>query len=391
MSEPFSIYFVVGEASGDALGADLIEHLKAMGVDVVPLGLGGPKMQAHGLEPVFDPSELAIMGVSGVIIKLPSLLARARQIANDVIAKNPDVLLLIDSPEFAKVVARNVKKRNPGQKVVKYVSPTVWSWRPGRAPRMRSYVDHVLAILPFEPAVMAELGGPATTYVGHPLSRLAGKIDLSRRYKPSDKPIILLMPGSRRSEVSRLLPIMGATVETLDERGTKARYVLPAVDHLQAEIRETTMKWATPPKIIEGEGAKIEAMKSADAAIAASGTAILELALYGVPTVSIYKPDPALNAIRFLIKAWTAALPNLIADKVIVPERINEFARPGYIARLIEALIVEGHERSAQISGFEEVHRRIAVDVPPGRKSAEIILELTGRRLAKTGKPSTKS
>lgn len=376
MTKTLKLYFVIGEVSGDALGADLLEQFAALGHSVEPFGLGGPKMQAKGLVPLFPPSEIAIMGISGVLKKLPSLLARAKEVANDIIATNPDVVLLIDSPDFAKQVAKRVKSQLRDVPIVKYVCPTVWSWRPGRAKKMNTYIDHVLAVLPFEPQVMKELGGPETTYVGHPLARLAGNLDIKTKLTPKSPAHILLLPGSRKSEASRLLPILEKSIDILEERGQGARYSLPAIPHLEPMIRAAIKDWKIKPEILVGEEAKLAAMQDADAAIAASGTAILELALYGVPTVSIYKLDPAVYVVRFLIKAWTAALPNLIADKVIVPERINDFARPGYIARLIEDLVIKGPHRQAQLNGFKLVHQKMKQKEAPGMISAKIILKL---------------
>ncbi|WP_075996390.1 lipid-A-disaccharide synthase [Salaquimonas pukyongi] len=370
---PLRLYFVVGEISGDALGADLVEQFKALGTPVEAMGLGGPKLQACGLKPLFDSSEIAVMGLSGVVARLPALLARAKRVAQDILERRPDVLLLIDSPEFSKQVAKRVKARRPDLPVVKYVCPTVWSWRPGRAKSMTSYVDHVLAILPFEPDVMAELGGPPTTYVGHPLSRLAGTVDLGTKRKPANPPQILLLPGSRKSESSRLMPVLRESVDVLHRRGLKASYVLPAVPHLEAEIRRQVTDWNIKPEVVCGEEAKAEAMQSADAAIAASGTALLELAMFGVPSVSIYKLDKAIYALRFMIKGWTAALPNLIADSPVVPERFNEYANPEYIARLVEPLLEDTLPRQAQLAGFKLVHARMKQDEAPGRICARII------------------
>ncbi len=331
------------------------------------------------MKPLFDSSEIAIMGISGVLRKLPTLLARAKAVANDIIRHNPDVVLLIDSPDFAKQVAKRVKARQPNLPIVKYVCPTVWSWRPGRAKKMNAYIDHVLAILPFEPEIMKELGGPETTYVGHPLVRLAGRFNPDDKARPKALPNILLLPGSRRSEVARLLPILEQSVHLLHERGNKATYILPAVSHLEDFIRQHVAMWRVKPEILVGENAKLEALQNGDAAIAASGTVLLELALYGVPTVSIYKLDPMVNAVRFLIKAWSAALPNLIADKVIIPEQFNEYARPGQIARLIEDLITESPRRRAQLEGFKLVHEKMKQDEAPGAICAQIILKLAGR------------
>lgn len=184
------------------------------------------------------------------------------------------------------------------------------------------------------------------------------------------------MPGSRHGEISRLLPVLKDTVSLLEKRGNKFNYILPAVPHLAHELRKETADWPQEINIIEGEEAKLRAFKNADLAISTSGTAILELAMYMIPCISIYKLDRALNAIRFIIKAWTAALPNLIADKVIIPERINEFAHPEYIARLVESLAVEGHERNAQLQGFKLVHQRMKQKQDPSIVAASAILKL---------------
>lgn len=373
-------YFIVGELSGDALGADLIGHFRNKVDGFEPLGLGGPKMQSLGLDALFDSSEIAVMGISGVVARLPGLLSRVNRVAKHILQSSPDVVLLIDSPEFARLVARKVKKARPDIPVVKYVCPSVWAWRPGRAAKMKAYIDHVLAILPFEPEVMRELGGPPTTYIGHPLASLAGTIDLEAKAVPASPANVLLLPGSRRSETGRLLPILRDTAQLLAQRGNACRFVLPAVAHLEAGIRKDAEGWPVPVEIVSGEEAKQQAMSQADVAIAASGTVILELAMAGVPAVSIYKPDPALNAVRFLIKGWTGALPNLIADKVIIPERFNEYAHPGYIARLVEALMTDSHERRAQLDGFALVHRRMAQEKPAGMLAVETVLEVIGAK-----------
>ena len=377
MNKPLRLYFVIGEVSGDTLGADLIGGFAKLNRKVEPFGLGGPKMHALGLQSLFDVNEIAVMGLSGIVAKLPTLIQRVRAVVKDVIDKKPDAVILIDSPEFAKQIAIRVKRKMPNVPIIKYVCPSVWAWRENRAKKMNAYLDHVLAILPFEPELLKQLGGPDATYVGHPLARLAGKIKAKDKRTPANPATVLLMPGSRKGEIHRMLPIIEKTVDLLAERGTTARYILPAVSHLAEELKMKTSSWKQNISIVEGEAAKQKAFDSADLAIATSGTAILELAMHMVPCISIYKLDPALNAIRFIIKAWTAALPNLIADKVIVPERINQFAHPEYIARLAEALMVAGPERDAQLNGFELVHQRMKQKKQPAVIAARIILDLT--------------
>lgn len=374
--KPLRIYFVIGEVSGDTLGVELLNGFDALNVEVEPLGIGGPKMQARGLSSLFDISEIAVMGLSGVVVKLPNILKRARNVAKDIIEKKPDAIVLIDSPEFAKQVAKRVKKSLPNVPVIKYVCPSVWAWRQHRAKTMKNYIDHILAILPFEPELLKKLEGPSATYVGHPLARLAGIVTVKDKKTPNDIPNVLLMPGSRRGEISRLLPIIKSSVCVLEKRGNKYNYILPAVPHLAQEIREEVASWSQKITIIEGEEAKLKAYKKADLAIATSGTAILELAMYMIPCISIYKLDKALNAIRFIIKAWTAALPNLIADKVIIPERFNEYAHPEYISRLAEDLLVDGPERNAQLQGFKLVHQRMKQKQDPAQIAAGVILKL---------------
>lgn len=370
------IYFVIGEVSGDTLGLELLDGFKKLGIDVEPLGIGGPKMQARGLQSLFDVNEIAVMGISGVVAKLPTILKRVRHVSKDIAKKNPDVIVLIDSPEFAKQVAKRTKKALPKIPIIKYVCPSVWAWRQHRAKTMTAYIDHILAILPFEPDLLKQLNGPSATYVGHPLARLAGKVALKDKTKPNKIPNVLLMPGSRRGEISRLLPVIKDTVSLLEKRGNKYNYILPAVPHLADEIRKEVSDWPQKITLIEGEEAKLKAYKNADLAIATSGTVILELAMYMIPCISIYKLDKALNAIRFIIKAWTAALPNLIADKVIIPERFNEFAHPEYIARLAESLVIDGPDRNAQLQGFKLVHKRMKQQEDPADIAASVILKM---------------
>lgn len=374
--KPLRLYFVIGEVSGDTLGVELLDGFKEQGVVVEPLGIGGPKMQARGLQSLFDVSEIAVMGISGVVVKLPTIFKRVRHVANDIAKLKPDAIVLIDSPEFAKQVAKRAKKSLPNVPIIKYVCPSVWAWRQHRAKTMKQYIDHVLAILPFEPDLLKELDGPNSTYVGHPLARLAGNVTPKDKKKPNNIPNVLLMPGSRRGEISRILPVLKDTVSLLEKRGNKYKYILPAVPHLAHEIRKEIADWPQTVHVIEGEDAKLKAFKSADLAIATSGTAILELAMYMIPCISIYKLDKALSAIRFIIKAWTAALPNLIADKVIIPERINEFAHPEYIARLAESLVLDGPERNAQLQGFKLVHKRMKQKEDPANIAAAAILKL---------------
>lgn len=376
------VYLVVGEESGDALGADLVEALRELSPRIGFAGLAGSRMRELGLESLFDISEISVMGLAGVVARLPLILRRIRQVADDIISRKPDIVVLVDSPDFTHRVARRVKRKLPGLAIVKYVCPSVWAWRPGRARTMRDHIDHVLALLPFEPDVLKELGGPPATFVGHPMvANLTGKA-FQDHSKVSQEPVLLVLPGSRRSETRLLLPDIRDTLDILARRGNRFRAVLPAVAHLEAEIRSETARWPVKPEIVSGESAKREALAKADAALAASGTVLLELALHGIPIVSIYRLDWLMHTVRHLITGWSAALPNLIADAAIVPERMGDMIRPGWLARALEALMRDGPERQAQLDGFARMAERMKRDEPPGKIAARKVLELARKKTA---------
>ena len=227
------VAIIAGELSGDLLGAGMASEIRRLtGGDVDFIGVGGPALAAEGLNSFFDFDEISIMGISAVIARLPLLLRRIRETADAIVAARPDVLVIVDSPGFTHRVARRVRRVLPDLPVVQYVCPTVWAWKEYRAAKMIGFVDHVLAILPFEPTVMQRLGGPPTTYVGHRLRSLPAMLDVRARQREriehAAQKMILLLPGSRATEVSRLLPIFGETASILSQRGDY-KFVIPAV------------------------------------------------------------------------------------------------------------------------------------------------------------------
>lgn len=378
-TRPIRIAIVVGEESGDNLGADLVAALKAGAGDVELVGVGGPGLRAHGLQSLFDPDEIALMGFTAVIAKLPRLVGLISTTARAIVDARPDCLVIIDSPDFTHRVARKVKKALPDLPVINYVCPSVWAWRPGRAAAMRGYVDHVLALLPFEPRAVADLDGPACTYVGHPLVAsaevaAARKAQEARR-RDRANPTLLILPGSRRSEVSRLLEPFGETVARLAERGTDWQIVVPAVDHVEPMIRAASASWAITPRIVTGRQAKWEAFGTADAALAASGTVLLELALAGVPMISTYRTDVIGRVATRFITAWSAALPNLVADYPVVPEYYNDYVRPSWLARALERLAADTPERIAQTAAFGHIRATMATSRPSGELAARVVLD----------------
>jgi len=376
---PRKIFLIAGEASGDHLGAALMAVLREQRPDVRFAGVGGPAMARQGLASLFPMADINVMGVLPVMRNLPTLLARIKATAAAVLADPPDVLVLIDAPDFTHRVARRVRKARPDISIVDYVSPTVWAWRPGRARRMRAYVDHVLALLPFEPAAHARLGGPQCSYVGHPLLARLDELRPSsaeQAIRDGDPPVLLVLPGSRRSEIHHLMPVFGDTVAEAAALYPGARFVLPAVDHVRPAIEAALAGWPVRPEVVTGEAAKLAAFRQARAAMAASGTVTLELALSGVPAVVAYKGS-GLEAFiaRRLVTVASVVLPNIILDEVVVPELLQEACTPQRLLAAWALLIEDTEARKVHLAALTRVADRMRLEEPsPGAKAADIVL-----------------
>ncbi|MGO4565610.1 lipid-A-disaccharide synthase [Rhizobium sp. 2YAF20] len=384
---PLKVAIIAGEVSGDLLGADLVAALKRQhGGPLELVGVGGDALEAQGLHSLYDFSELSLMGFTQVIARLPRLIARIRQTAAAIVAARPDVLIIIDSPDFTHRAAKRVRKALPDLPIVNYVCPSVWAWKEYRAQQMLGYIDHVLAVLPFEPEVMQRLGGPPTTYVGHRLVTDASLVETRRQRALrsalglGETKTILLLPGSRTSEITRLLPVFESATNELSRRRDGIRYLLPTVQRREQLVRGLVANWQVKPEVLVGPVAKWQAFAEADAAIAASGTVILELGLAGVPVISTYSTDWIVKLLHKRIKAWTAALPNLIADYVLVPEQINEMLRPGVLARWLERLSSDTLQRRAMLEGFDLVWQRMQTERPPGEQAASVVLDALSRK-----------
>jgi len=387
-AKTLNIWIVSGEESGDQLGAKLMRALKArLGAGSLRFGgVGGHAMEAEGLRSIFPLEDIAVMGIVAVIGRLPTVINRIRATADALVAANPDILIIIDSPDFTHRVAKAVRKRAPHIPVVDYVSPSVWAWRPGRAARMRAYVDHLLALLPFEPEAHKRLGGPPTTYVGHPLIERVGEFrpaEGERSFRKDGPLNLLVLPGSRRSEVSRLLDTFGATLTLLRQRSSRPFEVtLPAVPHLAHEIRQRTASWSVKPRIVEGEAAKWQAFRSADAALAASGTVTLELGLSGIPMVVAYKVS-AIEAVilRPLIKAQSIVLTNLVLGENAIPELIQGDCTPETLVTALLPLLSDTAERRAQEAALQRLDELMRIgDEMPSERAARIVDEVLKTR-----------
>lgn len=383
---PLDVFIVAGEESGDVLGAGLMAELTALHTGGVRFrGVGGARMQAQGLVPQFPMEDITAMGFAQVVAGLPRILRRIGETVRAIVARPPDVLVLVDAPDFTHRVARNVRARLPELPIVKYVAPTVWVWRPGRARAMAPHVDRVLALLPFEPQAMHALGGPPTTYVGHPL---LGELTTLRpdaaeaARRAASPPVLLVLPGSRRSELARLGATFGEVLERLKAEVPDVELVLPTLPARRAQVEEMVAPWAVKPRILVDEGEKRAAFRIARAALAASGTVTLELALAGVPTVAAYRVPWLEGRIApFIIRVKTAILPNLILDEPAMPEYLQWHIDPPAMAAQLARLIVGGPEREAQLAAFARLDAVMGEGgEPPSRHAARAVLETLAQR-----------
>ncbi|MER0238189.1 lipid-A-disaccharide synthase [Fulvimarina sp. MAC8] len=375
------IAFIVGEPSGDRIGADLIAHLRTKLDDRLEVfGLGGEAMEAEGLQSLFDIEELSIIGIGAIVARLPQLMRRVSQTAKAVIDAEPDALVVIDSPTFSHRIAKRLRKAKPHIPIINYIPPTVWAWREERAEKMRGYIDYAICTFPFEPDFYKRLNGPPATYVGHPIltePHLAPLLDMPLGTRPpNNPPRLIILPGSRRGEIDRLLDDFGKTFQRLNEMLPGIEGAIPTLPRHRARIETEVFKWKHQPKIVTGHDERWAAFASADAALAASGTVSLELALAGIPMALAYRLDPIGYRFRHLITAWTAALPNFIAGHPLVPEHFHEIVRPEHLARRMERLLTDTPERRAQIEGFKDIRDKMTIDRAPGEAAAEIVLRM---------------
>lgn len=377
------VFTVVGEESGDQLGARLMEALVRQTEGRARFsGIGGSRMEALGLTSLFPLHDIAVMGITAVLGRLPTIVRRVHQTVDAALAADPDVVVIIDSPDFTHQVAKRIRRKRPGLPIVDYVSPSVWAWRPGRARRMAVYVDHLLALFPFEPMIHQRLAGPPTTYVGHPLlDRPEVLVPAVGERRPLSEdgalPLLLVLPGSRSGEIDRMLGVFGETIGLLAAQGARFELLIPAVPRLADRIRRETASWTVRPTVVTGEAEKFAAFRRAHAALATSGTVTLELALAGVPMVVGYRRDPLFRIITDVVRripgqvqVSSMVLANIILGRNVVPDHLDPDLSAATLAAELLPLLSESPERRAQVSGLEELWTRMAL--PDGRKAADI-------------------
>lgn len=358
MPDPLRLFVLAGEASGDRLGSDMVRRLRQR-VPLEVTGVGGPELEAEGLRSMFPMSDLAVMGWSDVLRRLPLLLWRVRQVADAIIRAWPDVVVLIDSQVFSKAVAKRVRRAGLTMPMLLYVSPTVWAYHPHRAPALVPLFDEVMAILPFEPEAMQRLGGPTTHFVGHP----SDKRFPPRAKQPEQGPLMLL-PGSRRGELRRHLPLMRLAVEQFRNHPRVTGFVIPTLEHLLPTLRAETATWAAPVTLLTGEDRRA-AWQEAYAAFAVSGTATLELAMGRVPMVVTYVADPhQVKVVEKLNRPVNIGLPNIILGRREVPElQLRPKEMPNDLP-LLASLLDDPGQIAAQLASFDEMRTLMQKGAP---------------------------
>lgn len=349
------IAVIAGEASGDTLGAGLMQAMPQASF----IGIGGEKMQAAGLKSLFPMQELTVMGLTEVIMNLPRLLKRIDETAKFIINENPPIAVFIDAQDFCDRVARKVRAKAPHIRLVKYVAPTVWAWRAERAAKLKPIYDEILALFPFEPNVMQRLKGSPTTYIGHPLIDIIGK----NNYQ--EKSYALVLPGSRSRELKYLLPVFKETITAFPHY----KWVLPTLPHLKIRLENEVSNWQVKPQVILNNP---EIFAQSHIALAASGTVTLELALHGVPMIAAYKGgEIEARIMRWLVKTPSILLPNIILGENIIPEFLQNDAEP---ANLKDAL--HHINRQKQQKAFIRLREIMQVEGSPDENAATKIISL---------------
>lgn len=343
------LFILAGEPSGDRLAADLVRRLRQADDTLQVAGVGGDELTAEGLTSLFPMRELSVMGWADILPRMPWLYYRAFQVAQAIVRLKPDVVVFVDAQIFSAVVARRVRKSGSTVPILLYVAPSVWAWAPERAAKIKPLFDEVLAVLPFEPRVMRELGGPPTSYVGHPaVANFA-----MRREQPKTGPL-MLMPGSREGELRRHLPMFRATAERLANHPGVTEFVLPTLPFLAARLKAEVNRWDVPVTVVTTAEDREDAFATAVGAVTSMGTSTLELALAGVPMVGTYVADTAQVARFFRYRARYTCLPNIVLNRLLVPEVLFDVPDAEELAATV-ARTLEPTRIERQLTGFREM------------------------------------
>ncbi len=386
---PLRIFLVAGEHSGDALGAKLMAALKRdLGDTVVFSGVGGPEMAHEGLASLFPIEDVAVMGPMHILPALPRIVRRVYQAMGAALAFRPDCVVIIDSPEFTHPIAKRIRKRAPHIPIIDYVCPSVWAWRPGRAAKMARHIDEVACLLPFEPEALQRLKGPHGTYVGHPLIERLDEIRSAdadglraRLGIAGDAEVLAVLPGSRRSEVDRLLGVFGETIARLKAQGRAFECIVPAVAHVREKIEAASGTWTARTHVVSA-GDKYAALRMSRAALAASGTVTLELALAGLPMVVAYKVDDLTAAVvKRLITTDTAILANLVlGTERPFPQFIQENCTAEKLSAAVSEILDQTPARAVQLEALSRIPDKLLLaHGTPSERAAEVVIDIARR------------
>lgn len=375
------VFLIAGEPSGDKLGAALMAGLKTLQPEVEFHGIGGPLMEAEGLQSQFPMEELSIMGIWEVLPKYRALKARIRETADQIARVNPAALITIDSPDFCLRVAGLARVAMPKLRTIHYVAPSVWAWRPKRAEKMARHIDHVLALLPFEPPYM-EAAGMSCDFVGHPVvAEPRATYDEAAAFREThmigpDQPLALCLPGSRLGEVKRLAGRFDEALMRLRDREPGLRVVVPTVRGVAPMVRAMTARWPVAPIVVEDSADKSAAFAAADVALAASGTVSLELAANRTPMVIAYDMAPLSRMIiGRMLKIDTVTLVNLVSETRAIPEFIGANCQPAAISRALLALLEDPATQAEQRAAMELTMERLGEGLEaPGLRAARSVL-----------------
>lgn len=386
MTEPIQtakhVVIVAGETSGDALGADLMQALQQQQAHLLVSGVGGPKMQAQGLTSLFPMSEIALMGLKEILPKLPKLFKLVDATVAHILQAKPDVLVMIDSPEFNHRVAKRVKKQRPELPIICYVAPQIWAWRRGRAKKMRAYFDAVMAFLPFEPEIFAANNGPPCHFVGHPiidrLQQLEPLPDFRKKHKLKAKDMVLsVLPGSRFSEIKVLVKVFGQVVGRLAQQQPDLKLAIPVLPHTKELVATLTADWSIMPILIDDEAEKIAAFKTSRAALASCGTATLELGLAGLPTIAAYHMGWFGDFVLRIMRVPSTVLTNLILDKPVMQEFLQSRCTAEAITPALSTLLNDDAENEKCRQALAELLPALNYQgQPPAQQAAALTLQL---------------
>jgi lipid-A-disaccharide synthase len=381
-AKPLTLMLVCGEPSGDQLGAQLMAALKTIAGDSVKIvGVGGEAMAAQGLKSLYPLDATAVMGLGGILPRIPEILARVRRAADFAVETRADAVVLIDSPDFTHRIARRLKAIAPRIVTINYVAPQVWASRSWRTRAMARYFDLVLALLPFEPPFFEKYGLRAV-FVGHPAIERAERMTGGEAFRvrhgiAPDAPLLAVLPGSRTSEIRHIMPAFRAAVGLLAKRIPRLVTVLSTVPHVAALARAGAANWPVPLHIVEGDDEKFAAFDAADAALAASGTVTTELALSRTPMAVAYKAG-WLTAIvaKTLVHVKFATIANLLLDREAIPEFIQERATPQALAGAVFPLLTDKNAAARQVADLDEAMHLLGQGAEqPSLRAARAILD----------------